>query len=174
MFIVQFLFNNHRLSGSCMVNNWSSSCSTRVSSPPPPCWCWFFLLLLLEYHVEYSEHILNNMAIWQSIYMYIGECATLQLEIFWIWKISPATPKGGVWEANQPVLPVENWSQPITNQDLIERWKKEMYDTNKFEKFCTSLPAENVFFRFSKCQKLWISSSFIQLKSGVLYTQYGI
>ena len=60
------------------------------------------------------------MAIGQSINIYIGGCATLQLEILRIWTISPAMPKGGVWEANQPVLPVENWSQPIANQELIE------------------------------------------------------
>ena len=132
MFIVHFLFNNHRLSGSCMVNNWSSSCSTRVSSPPPPCWCWFFLHLLLEYHVVHSEHILINMAIWQSIFT-LGDVPPYSWKSFSIWKISPATPKGGVWEANQPVLPVENWSQPITNQGLIERWreKKKMYDRDQ-------------------------------------------
>ena len=36
----RFFVEYHRLSGSCMVNNWSSSCSTRDSSPPPSCWSW--------------------------------------------------------------------------------------------------------------------------------------
>ena len=35
-----FFVEYHRLSGSCMINNWSSSCSTGDSSPPPPCWSW--------------------------------------------------------------------------------------------------------------------------------------
>ena len=55
---------------------------------------------------------------------YYSECAILQLQIFGIWKSSPATPKTGVWQ--KPVLAVGNWSRPIISQSAREREKKEL------------------------------------------------
>ena len=56
---------------------------------------------------------------WQATDHYYRECAILQLQIFGIWKSSPATPKTGVWL--KPVLAVGNWSRPIISQSARER-----------------------------------------------------
>ena len=59
---------------------------------------------------------------WQATDHYYRECAILQLQIFGIWKSSPATPKTGVWL--KPVLAVGNWSRPIISQSARKREKK--------------------------------------------------
>ena len=116
---IDFFVDYHRLSGSCMVNNWSSSCSTRDSSPPPSCWSWSsWIFFFLQSSTIWTHSIMR----WQATDHYYRECAILQLQIFGIWKSSPATPKTGVWQ--KPVLAVGNWSRPIISQSARERKKR--------------------------------------------------
>ena len=104
-----------------MVNNWSSSCSTRDSSPPPSCWSWSsWIFFFLQSSTIWTHSIMRG----QATDHYYRECAILQLQIFGIWKSSPATPKTGVWQ--KPVLAVGNWSRPIISQSAREREKKRV------------------------------------------------
>ena len=123
---IDFFVDYHRLSGSCMVNNWSSSCSTRDSSPPPSCWSWSsWIFFFLQSSTIWTHSIMR----WQATDHYYRECAILQLQIFGIWKSSPATPKTGVWL--KPVLAVGNWSRPIISQSARERERKKEWSVDQ-------------------------------------------
>ena len=95
----------------------------------PPAAPGILLLLLLvnlgllgSSFLQFSTIWTHSIMRWQATDHYYRECAILQLQIFGIWKSSPATPKTGVWL--KPVLAVGNWSRPIISQSAREREKR--------------------------------------------------
>ena len=97
-----------------------------ITDLPPAAPGILLLLLLVNLGLLESSLFLQFLTIWTHLIMrgqatdhYYRECAILQLQIFGIWKSSPATPKTGVWL--KPVLAVGNWSRPIISQSESEK-----------------------------------------------------
>ena len=124
-----------------------------ITDLPPAAPGILLLLLLVDLGLLGSSFLListiwtHSIMRWQATYHYYRECAILQLQIFGIWKSSPATPKTGVWQ--KPVLAVGNWSRPIISQSAREREKKELsVDQAKEQGWEWAHIVQKVFFYF--------------------------
>ena len=99
-----------------MVNNWSSSCSTRDSSPPS-CWSWsswiFFVVAIFNNLNTFDYEMASNRSLLQ------GMCHITAANLWNMKKFTSYVKKRWL----KPALPVGNWSQPIMSQSERERKK---------------------------------------------------
>ena len=123
-----------------------------ITDLPPAAPGILLLLLLVDLGLLGSSFLqsstiwTHSIMRWQATDHYYRECAILQLQIFGIWKSSPATPKRGVWQ--KPVLLVGNWSRPIISQSEREKKKELSVDQAKQKGWEWAHILQKVFFYF--------------------------